>query len=151
MKSRSPDTIWYLLLPIMEKYNIDVSRKYFKTLLKNICDKFGKKRSEIGVITGARAEMYFDGRWESVSFDAIEELSQKGTDILFIEKEGIIDELKEYADKYGIAMVNSRGYLVEYAHDLMDAAKSFGANIIIITDYDLSGGLYNITLVIVHP
>jgi hypothetical protein len=139
MKTRSPDTIWYLLLPVMEKYNIDVSRKYFKTLLKNICNKFAKKRSEIGVITGARAEMYFDGRWESVSFDAIEELAQKGTDIVFIEKEGIIDELKEHADKYGIAMVNSRGYLVEYAHDLIDTAKSSGANIIIITDYDLSG------------
>jgi len=139
MKTRSPDTIWYLLLPVMEKYYIDVSRRYFKTLLKNICDKFGKKRSEIGVITGARAEMYFDGRWESVSFDAIEELAQKGTDIVFIEKEGIIDELKEHADKYGIAMVNSRGYLVEYAHDLMSAAKSSGANTIIITDYDLSG------------
>jgi len=139
MKTRSPDTIWYLLLPVMEKHNIDVSRKYFKILLRNICAKFGKKRSEIGVITGARAEMYFNGRWESVSFDAIEELAQKGTDILFIEKEGIIDELKEHADKYGIAMVNSRGYLVEYAHDLMNAAKCLGANIIIITDYDLSG------------
>lgn len=139
MKTKSPDTIWYLLLPVMEKYHIEVSRKYFKTLLRNICDKFGKRRSEIGVITGARAEMYFDGRWESVSFDAIEELAQKGTDIVFIEKEGIIDELKEHADKFGIAMVNSRGYLVEYAHDLMSAAKSSGANIIIITDYDLSG------------
>jgi hypothetical protein len=139
MKTRSPDTIWYLLLPIMEGLNIDVSRRYFKTLLRKICEKAGKKRSEIGIITGARAEMYFDGRWESVSFDAIEELAHKGTDIVFIEKEGIIDELKEHADKYGVAMVNSRGYLVEYAHDLMSAAKSSGANIIIITDYDLSG------------
>jgi hypothetical protein len=139
MKTRSPDTIWYLMLPIMERLNIDVSRKYFKWLLKKVCDKAGKKRSKIGIITGARAEIYFDNRWESVSFDAIEELAQKGTDIVFIEKEGIIDELKEHADKYGIAMVNSRGYLVEYAHDLMSAAKSSGANIIIITDYDLSG------------
>jgi hypothetical protein len=139
MKTRSPDTIWYLLLPIMEKYNIDVSRKYFKTLLRKICDKFGRKRSEIGVITGARAELYFDGRWRSVSFDAIGELAQNGTDIVFIEKEGIIDELKPHADKYGIAMVNTRGYLVEYAHDLMAAAVELGANIIIETDYDLSG------------
>ena len=83
--------------------------------------------------------MYFDGAWRSVSFDAIRELAQMGTDIVFIEKEGIIDELKGHADKYGIAMVNSRGYLVEYAHDLMKAATSSGANIIIITDYDLSG------------
>jgi hypothetical protein len=139
MKTRSPDTIWYLLLPAMERLNIVVSRKHFKKLLKKICDKAGKKRSEIGIITGARAEMYFDGTWESVSFDAIEELAQKGTDIVFIEKDGIIDELKEHADKYGIAMVNSRGYLVEYVHDLMNAAKNSGANTIILTDYDLSG------------
>lgn len=139
MKTRSPDTTWYLFLPVMERYNINVDRKYFKTLLRKICDKFGKKRSEIGIITGARAEMYFSGRWESVSFDAIKELAQKGTDILFIEKEGIIDELREHADKCGIAMVNSRGYLVEYAHDLMNTAKRLGANIIVITDYDLSG------------
>ncbi|HET6730380.1 MAG TPA: hypothetical protein VFH04_02145 [Nitrososphaeraceae archaeon] len=123
----------------MEKYNIDVSRKYFKTLLRKICDKFGRKRSEIGVITGARAELYFDGRWRSVSFDAIGELAQNGTDIVFIEKEGIIDELKPHADKYGVAMVNTRGYLVEYAHDLMAAAIESGANILIVTDYDLSG------------
>lgn len=139
MKNRSPDTLWYLLLADMEKRNIHVTREYFKSLIKKICEKYGKKRSDIGIITGARAELYFDGRWESVSFDAIEELAQKGTDIVFIEKEGIIDELKLYADKYGIAMVNSRGYLTEYAHDLIEAAKKSGANIIIITDYDLSG------------
>lgn len=123
----------------MEKFNIRIKREYFKSLLKKICDKRGKKRSEIGIITGARAELYFSGRWESVSFDAIEELALKGTDIIFIEKEGIIDELKPHADKYGVAMVNSRGYLTEYAHDLIKAARKSGANIIIITDYDLSG------------
>lgn len=123
----------------MERLRIDVQRKYFKTLLKDICDAAGKKRSELGIITGARAELYFNGNWESVSFDAIQELAQKGTDIVFIEKEGIIDELKPHADKYGVAMVNSRGYLTEYAHDLIEAAQESGANIIIITDYDLSG------------
>jgi hypothetical protein len=139
MKTRSPDTIWYLLLPEMERLKIHITREYFKSLFKKICNKVGKKRSDIGIITGARAELYFDGVWRSVSFDAIEELAQRGTDIIFIEKEGIIDELKPHADKYGIAMVNSRGYLTEYAHDLMKAARASGANIIIITDYDLSG------------
>jgi hypothetical protein len=69
MRIRSPDTIWYLNLPVMEKENIHVTREYFKTLLKKICDKFSKKRCKIGIITDARAELYFDGRWESVSFD----------------------------------------------------------------------------------
>ncbi len=58
--------------------------------------------------------MYFDGTWTSVSFDAIDELAEKGTDIVFIEKEGVPEVLTEYADKYGISMVNTRGYLTEY-------------------------------------
>lgn len=138
-KMRSTDTIWYLLLPDMQKFDIKVSREWFKTLIKKICDEVGKKRADLGIVTGARAELYFDGGWESVSFDAIKELAAKGTDLIFIEKEGIIDELKEHADKYGVAMVNSRGYLTEYAHDLIEAAKESGANIVVITDYDLSG------------
>ena len=136
---RSVDTIWYLMLPLMNKFHIDVTRDWFKTLIKKICDSRGIKRADIGIITGARAELYFDGSWRSVSFDAIEDLATKGTDLVFIEKKGIIDELVEHADKYGVALVNSRGYLTEYAHDLMSVAKESGANVIIITDYDLSG------------
>jgi DNA topoisomerase VI subunit A len=78
-----------------------------------------------------------DGK--SVSFDAIEELAEKGTDVVFIEKEGIIDELTSHANKYGVALVNSRGYLTEYAQDLMKASEKSGANVAIMTDYDLSG------------
>jgi hypothetical protein len=36
-------------------------------------------------------------------------------------------------------MVNTRGYLTEYGKDLMTVAKKSGANIAIITDYDLTG------------
>jgi hypothetical protein len=138
-KMRSHDTAWYLLLDKMQNADIHVTREWFKTLIKKICDAAGIKRADYGLITGARADFYFDGGWQSVSFEAIIELAAKGTDIIFIEKQGIIDELKEFADKYGIAMVNSRGYLTEYAHDLIKAAKISGANIILITDYDLSG------------
>lgn len=66
---RSVDTLWYLMLPLMEKFHIDVTREWFKTLVKKICDKAGVTRAEIGIITGARAELYFNGSWESVSFD----------------------------------------------------------------------------------
>jgi hypothetical protein len=136
---RSADTLWYLMLPLMEKFHIDVSREWFKSLIKKICDSRGVKRSDIGITTGARAELYFNGGWDSVSFDVIDDLARKGTDIVFIEKQGIIDELVEHADKYGVALVNSRGYLTEYAHDLISAAQRSGGNVIIITDYDLSG------------
>jgi 5S rRNA maturation endonuclease (ribonuclease M5) len=133
------DTIWYLLLPDMQRFDIKVTRSWFKALIRKICDEASKKRTNIGIVTGARAELYFDGGWESVSFDSIKELAAKGTDLIFIEKEGIIDELNEHDDKYGVAMVNSRGYLTEYAHDLIEAAKQSGANIIVVTDNDLSG------------
>ena len=126
----SADTLWYLLLPTMEKFHIDVSREWFKTLIRKICDIRGVKRSYIGITTGG---------WRSVSFDAIESLATMGTDVVFIEKRGIIDELTVHADKYGVALVNSRGYLTEYAHDLMSAAEQSGGNVIIMTDYDLSG------------
>jgi hypothetical protein len=109
---RSTDTIWYLLLPIMQKYAINITRDYFKRVIRELCDAYGVTRAAIGIITGARAEMYFDGGWDSVSFDAIEELAANGTDLIFIEKEGIIDEIKDRGDKHGLAFVNSRGYLL---------------------------------------
>jgi hypothetical protein len=123
----------------MQKLGIHVQRESFKSRIKKICDAYGVRRDSIGLVTGARAAVYFNGEWLSVSFDAIEDLAGKGTDVVFIEKEGIIEELKEFADKYGVAMVNSRGYLTEYAQDLMRAADAAGGNVIIISDYDLSG------------
>jgi hypothetical protein len=144
-KRWTQNTGWYLFLPIMEQAVRDkliskiVTRDYFKKLLNNLCKAAGIKREDIGIIAGVRAELYFDGAWTSVSFDAIDELAEKGTDIVFIEKEGVPEVLTEYADKYGIAMVNTRGYLTEYGKDLMTAAKKSGANVVIMTDYDLTG------------
>lgn len=144
-KRWTQNTAWYLFLPRMEhavKYKIIskiITRDYFKKLLNDICKAAGIKREGIGIIAGVRAELYFDGTWTSVSFDAIDELAEKGTDIVFIEKEGVPEILTEYADKYGIAMVNTRGYLTEYGKDLMTVAKKSGANIAIMTDYDLTG------------
>jgi hypothetical protein len=139
------NTAWYLFLPVMEVAVTDgiiravVTRDYFKQLISKICHKAGMKREDLGIIAGVRAELYFDGTWTSVGFDAIEELAGKGTDIVFIEKEGVPEVLTEFADRYGIAMVNTRGYLTEYGKDLMTAAKSSGANVVIMTDYDLTG------------
>jgi hypothetical protein len=143
-KRWTQNTAWYLFLPIMEQAVKDkiiakvITRDYFK-LLNKICKAAGLKREDINIIAGVRAELYFGGTWTSVSFDAIDELAEKGTDIVFIEKEGIPEVLTEYADQYGIALVNTRGYLTEYGKDLMTAAKRSGANVVIMTDYDLTG------------
>lgn len=104
------NTAWYLFVLIMEtavKNRIIrkvASRGYIKTLLNKICKGTGLRREDLGIIAGVRAELYFNGKWPSVSFDSISELAENGTDILFIEKEGVPEILSKYADRYGIAI-----------------------------------------------
>lgn len=133
------NTVWYLFLPVMEKYGIKVTRGYVKKLVKELCESYGVTRESIGIFAGVRAELYFNGSWTSVSFDSVKRLAEKGTDIVFVEKEGIPDVLASWADKYGVAMVNTRGHLTEYGKDLMNAAKESGAHVVIMTDYDATG------------
>jgi hypothetical protein len=132
-------TCWYLTRGIFGNLEVKIKRSTFYKYIKDLCDEVGVTRASIGIITGARADLYFDGKWYSVSFDSIEELASKGTDIVFIEKQGVPEMLKEGADKYGVAMVNTRGKLTEYGKDLMSAADSSGAHVAIMADYDNSG------------
>jgi hypothetical protein len=81
------------------------------------------------------------GVWTGVSFDAVNSLATKGTDIVFVEKLDLVRVFGKYADKFGIALVNSHGHLVEYAKDLTKAAKASGAHVAIATDYDIPGVL----------
>jgi len=131
--------VWYRMLSTLDRYQKRVKRSTITGYVKVLADSRGITRASMGIFTGVRAELYFKGEWKSVSFDAINELAEKGTDIIFIEKQGITEVLTEYADKWGIAMVNTRGYLTEYGNDLMNAAMKSGANVVIMTDYDLSG------------
>ena len=133
------NTVWYLFLPIMEKFGIKVTRGYIKSLVKTFCEAAGITRESLGIYAGVRAELYFNGNWTSVSFDSITSLAEKGTDIVFVEKEGIPEVLTDFADKYGIAMVNTRGHLTEYGKDLMNVAKALGAHVVIMADYDATG------------
>jgi len=132
-------SVWYRMLPILDRNNIRVKRQTLIGYVKKHCDNCHITRASIGIFAGVRAELYFNGEWKSVSFDAINELAEKGTDIVFIEKQGIAEVLTDYANKYGIAMVNTRGYLSEYGNDLINAATRSGANVAIMTDYDLTG------------
>jgi hypothetical protein len=132
-------TVWYLFQPILEEANIEVNRDTITAYVRELCKDAGVTRESLGIFAGARAELYFDGTWSSVSFDRITELAEKGTDIVCIEKKGVPEVLTEYADKYGIALLNSRGHLTEYGKDLMDAARKSGALVVIMVDYDLPG------------
>jgi hypothetical protein len=123
----------------MEMFGIEVNRDTITGYIKDLCKAAGVTRESLGIFAGARAELYFGGTWSSVSFGKIRELAEKGTDIVCIEKQGVPEVLTEWADKYGTALLNSRGHLTEYGKDLMDAARSSGALVVIMVDYDLSG------------
>ena len=74
-----------------------------------------------------------------VGLKEIEELSLYGVDMLIIEKEGIAEQLALFADQKGIALLNTRGFLTEYAEVLSKKSKKEGCNIAILTDFDVSG------------
>ena len=146
MDRTTQDGIWYQLLGDMEKYDNKVSREWIKKLINKVCKQLGVTREALGIFAGARATMYFDGKWSSVRYDDVEELAGNGTDILFIEKMAIVEVLTEYANKYGVAIVSSSGFLTEYGKDLMNAAERSGGNVAILTDYDDHGLLIVATL-----
>jgi hypothetical protein len=136
------DSAWYNTLPVFEKYGIKLpSRRYFKVLIKVVCEKLGVTREQLGIVAAPWATMYYNGIWTGVSFDAVNSLATKGTDIIFIEKLDLVRVFAKYADRFGLALVNSHGHLVEYAKDLAKAAEASGAHIAIATDYDIPGVL----------
>ena len=66
-------------------------------------------------------------------------MTKKGTDLLVIEKEGVADMLMDYANEKGVAILNTRGFLTEYAEDLTKLAREKGCNIATLTDWDSAG------------
>ena len=47
--------------------------------------------------------------------------------------------LAHFADRKGIALLNTRGFLTEYATRLSELSKRYGCNVAILTDFDVSG------------
>ena len=120
--------------------NEEIDRDYITGLVKEICeDKLGVKREDIGILAADRAQLYFKGKWMDVGLKEIEEQSLYGVDMLIIEKEGIAEQLALFADQKGIALLNTRGFLTEYAEILSRKSEKEGCNIAILTDFDVSG------------
>ena len=140
---RTQDSIWYNCLPLWKdkKYGsvAKPTREHFKTALQDMCDRNNVTREDLGIIASPWAAMYYEGIWRLVSYDAITELAKKGVTLMFIEKRDIVQALGPYASNDGVALVNSRGFLSEYAIKLAEAAKKGGAHIAILTDYDVPG------------
>jgi hypothetical protein len=134
------DSVWYNALAVFEKYGIKPpTRKYFKGLIRTVCGKLGVTREQIGIVAAPWATMYYKGKWRVVSFDAVSSLAENGTDIMFIEKLDMVRVFGRNADRYGLALVNSHGHLVEYAEDLAYKAQTSGAHVAIAVDYDIPG------------
>ena len=107
--------------------------------IESICEELGVTREEIGIFAQARTFLYFKGEKYNVGFKNLEILMQMGTDLIIIEKEGMAEAIRPFADKYGIAILNSIGFVVRYAERLTEMSEENGCNIAMVTDFDASG------------
>jgi hypothetical protein len=97
------------------------------------------KREQLGIFASPRATMYVNGQWYRVNIDDIPELAGKGTDVIFIEKQGVVEIIKHLADIYGIAFVNTQGHFADYPRDMVPRIIKDGGNVVILTDFDCAG------------
>jgi hypothetical protein len=135
--------VFYATRKLLIEYhyaNEEIDRDYITGLIKELCeDELGVKREDIGILAADRAQLYFKGKWMDVGLKEIEEQSLYGVDMVIIEKEGIAEQLALFANQKGIALLNTRGFLTEYAEILSKKSEKEGCNIAILTDFDVSG------------
>jgi 5S rRNA maturation endonuclease (ribonuclease M5) len=117
----------------------DINRDYLTGKIREECEKLEVTREEIGIIAADRAQLYYNGKWTNVGIDEIETQVDYGTDMTIIEKEGVIVQISLFSNRKRIALLNTRGFLVEYASKLARLASERGCNISIIVDWDVSG------------
>jgi hypothetical protein len=117
----------------------DVSRKYFIEKVRQICGAMGVSREKLGVFAAERAILYFRGSRTGVSLESIVDVFRYGSDLIAVEKEGICVVLEPLAAEYGIALLNSRGQLVDYAEQVIAEARKSGARVFLLTDMDDAG------------
>jgi hypothetical protein len=131
-----------------KKYNVDIkgkqaaerrTRETIISYIKDVCDELGIRRADVNILAGDVGYLYFRGERYAINLDELDKLSLKGTDIIIIEKQGIAEVLKDFAAPYGIALLSTRGFLTENALDLAAFASNSGANVVILTDFDISG------------
>jgi hypothetical protein len=129
-----------LLIETYHYTNEEIDRDYITALIKEVCEEnLGVKREDIGILAADRAQLYFKGKWMDVGLKEIEQLSLYGIALLIIEKEGVAEQLSIFADQKGIALLNTRGFLTEYAEILSKKSEKEGCKVAILTDFDASG------------
>jgi len=123
---------------------LGIKRKTFIKWINEICIKRGgdlSYRYRLGIQAAERAQLYYRGKVYDVSLDRIPELAEMGCDIIIVEKEGVCEVLEPYASKRGVALLNSRGFIVDYAEKVIELSKRMRGNLHFFSDFD-SSGLY---------
>jgi hypothetical protein len=59
-------TVYYLFVPIMQRFEIKVTRRYVTRIIRELAAELGKTREQLGIIASPRAVMYFNGVWTAV-------------------------------------------------------------------------------------
>jgi hypothetical protein len=131
----------YQVRPILEKAGLGhLTRRYLQGLVRDICkNKLHKNREELGIYEEARALLYFKGKIYPVSFELLQHIKHLGSHIFIVEKHGPIDLEIAFADRYGVALCETGGFLTDNAKELCKLAKEEGGNMVIVTDEDFSG------------
>jgi hypothetical protein len=141
------NSFYYFLRTIFLDNGIDPAKqgKGFRRNITNqidkICNEFGSTREDLLIIADARATFYFRNEKYHVSLKNIQEkrLHLKGTDVIIIEKAALCDLLSPLAAKAGIALLDTKGYAVDYAKELTRSASEEYGNVAMITDFDTDG------------
>lgn len=107
--------------------------------IKIYCDLCNIKRHQIGIFTADRAVMVYQGKEYSVNYENYKQLAMMGVDIVCIEKEGIVEKLKQFTKGVGIALVQSQGFVSEYGVMLAKEGARYQANVMVVTDFDTDG------------
>lgn len=135
--------LWYLVEPyIPKKKNGEyVLRDNFVAYIREICKEpeLNCRREDLKIVSGERADLYFNGEWTHIAWENLEELSKNGTDGILIEKEGMSRILADFVDPHGVAVINTRGFFVDYLGDISKISLDAKMNLVLIRDFDPSG------------
>jgi hypothetical protein len=139
-------TIRQTLFPKNDVVETPGTRKYITARINAECKALfkrhgqaGKRREDLGITAGHRAELYYMGNNQNISLDNVKSLAKYGTDAIFIEKEDGVILLDEPANIYGLALINTHGHMMEYGKDFVKAFTEENVSAVSFTDLDAAG------------
>ena len=139
-------TLRQTLFPQNDIVETPGTRKYITARINAECkalfkrhNQAGKKREDLGITAGHRAELYYMGNNQNISLDNVKPLAKYGTDAIFIEKEDGVILLDEPANIYGFALINTHGHMTEYGKEFIKAFTEENVSAVSFTDLDAAG------------